>query len=89
MNLSLNNRLMIEVMITLVLSKAVMRISVDLHVICSSKWIKSIRLNSKLFCCRKVALIRRWQSNLLELLVHISNRTAPVMVRMRLKRYAH
>jgi len=54
----------------LVLSNLIVRISVDLQVICSLKWIMSIRLNSKFFCCRKVALMRRWHSNLLELLVH-------------------
>jgi len=76
-------------MVVLVLNKSNMRITAGFQVECNSKLIKSRRFDNKLYSCRKVALMRRWLSNLIVLLVHISNRTAPLMVCMRLKRYAH
>jgi len=37
----------------------------------NSKLIKSRGFNNKLYCCRKVALMRRWLSNLIVLSVHV------------------
>jgi len=73
-------------MVALVLNKSNMRIAAGFQIECNSKWIKSRGFDNKLCCCRKVALMRRWLSNLIVLLVHISNRMASLMVCMRFEK---
>jgi len=58
-------------MVMLVLNKPIMRMNAGSQVENNSKLIKSRRFNNKLYCCRKVALMRRWLSNLVVLLVRV------------------